>query len=58
MWEHNLNEIKKGEITLPLPSAVVGWEYYNNIINYQYSSRHRDRQMCELTNNSNKKIHT
>jgi len=51
MWEHNLNEIKKGEITVPLPSAVVDWEYYNTIINNQYSSRHVDRQLCELTNN-------
>lgn len=25
MWEHNLNEFKKGEIVVPLPSTVDGW---------------------------------
>lgn len=26
MWEHNHNELKKGETSVPLPSAVDGWE--------------------------------
>lgn len=43
MWEHNLNEIKRGDITVPLPSAVDGWEddvkkwpriTYGNIFSY------------------------
>ena len=26
MWEHNLTELKNGNINIPLPSAVTGWE--------------------------------
>ena len=26
MWEHNLTELKNGNIIIPLPSAVTAWE--------------------------------
>ncbi len=43
MWEHKLNKLKKGEIIVPFPSAVDGWEddikkwpriTYGNIFSY------------------------